>query len=42
MKEMVIERLTPRCHGDIIGAKSDEGQYTSLQIEMGNVGLDGG
>jgi len=28
--------LTTRCHGHIIGDKSDEGQHTSLLVEMGN------
>ena len=31
--------LTTRCHGYIIGDKSDEGQDASLRVEMGNVGL---
>ena len=30
--------LTTRCHGYIIGDKSDEGQDASLRVEMGNVG----
>ena len=31
--------LTTRCHGYIIGDKSDEGQDASLLVEMGNPGL---
>jgi len=29
-------RLTTRYHGYTIGGKNDEGQYTSLRVEMGN------
>ena len=32
--------LTTRCHGYIIGDKSDEGQDASLRVEMGNVGVN--
>jgi len=34
--------LTIRYHGHIVGGKSDKGQDVSLQIEMGNVGYNGG
>ena len=30
--------LITRCHGYIIGDKSDEGPDASLRVEMGNVG----
>ena len=29
-------RLTARYHGHIVSDKSDEGQHTSLLVEMGN------
>ena len=29
-------RLTNECHGNMISDKSDEGQHTSLRVQMGN------
>ena len=34
----ILRRLTTKCHGYIVGDKSNECQDASLRVEMGNVG----